>query len=600
MASEGLPGFAHTTAREWLRQRIRTRPVPAWQQTRKRPPNLVYDVDDVPPALVQFGLAIQHIFLMSSGWIYISVIAAASGGTQSQTESVIQMSMLAGGIATILQSMRRSWGSGYLCPLSASLTYLQPSVAAISSGGFSLLFGMVAVAGAASALISRIVTRLRFLFPPEVTGLMISMSGLQLIAVGCPRIVGYAGPGSVPEIRTVVVGITTLLVMVLATTWNRGKLHVLPMLLGIFAGFAAAIATGVLPWSSFMSKFQEPWLSLPHRATYGLSFQVSLLLPFLLASVTASLKSIGDLTLCQKVNDEEWKRTDMKSVSGGLLANGIGTLASGLFGGVAQNTVSSSVGLSLASGASSRAIAVPTGLLVIALAFLPRIAAIFAVMPLPVTGAILVYSACFIIVGGFQLLTSRMLDVRRIFVVGISLIFGLSVEISPDIYRQAPELLRPIFSSSVSLATVLVVLLSVLMRIGISRRRTFSFRPGVQSYEVIHDVMAEQGAAWGMRREVEMRAEHAIHEAIGSIVNLDPMVRVIEVSVEFDESFLEAALEYDGAAPKLVTTAPSAEELATDEGVAALSGFLIRQYADEVRVRSRGGVGTRIQLRFEH
>jgi xanthine/uracil permease len=60
-------------------------------------------------------------------------------------------------------------------------------------------------------------------------------------------------------------------------------------------------------------------------------------------------------------------------------------------------------------------------------------------------GAVLVYVACFMIVGGLQVITSRMLDVRRTFVVGIALIFGLSVEMVPELYRQVPNSVSPLF-----------------------------------------------------------------------------------------------------------------------------------------------------------
>src|SRR5215475_4101013 len=168
--------------------------------SRKKPANLLYDVDENPPAIVRLGLAIQHIFMMSIGWLYVSVIADAVGGTQSDTEAMIRMSMLAGGLATMLQASRTILGSGYLCPLSGSLTYLQPSIAAASSGGFPLLFGMVSVSGLVSSVMSRVMKKLRVLFPPEVTGLMISMSGLQLVAIGCPRFVGQLRPGEAPAI----------------------------------------------------------------------------------------------------------------------------------------------------------------------------------------------------------------------------------------------------------------------------------------------------------------------------------------------------------------------------------------------------------------
>jgi NCS2 family nucleobase:cation symporter-2 len=85
---------------------------------RKKPSNLVYDVDEVPPAVVLAGHSLQHIFLMSLGWLYIAVIVNAVGGTQTAAESLIRMSMIAGGLATMLQASRTRMGSGYLCPVS--------------------------------------------------------------------------------------------------------------------------------------------------------------------------------------------------------------------------------------------------------------------------------------------------------------------------------------------------------------------------------------------------------------------------------------------------------------------------------------------------
>ena len=52
---------------------------------------------------------------------------------------------------------------------------------------------------------------------------------------------------------------------------------------------------------------------------------------------------MGDLTLCQRINDADWKRTDMQSVSGGIFAGAIGTGLSGLLGGIGQSTFSSKV-----------------------------------------------------------------------------------------------------------------------------------------------------------------------------------------------------------------------------------------------------------------
>ena len=148
------------------------------------------------------------------------MIVNSIGGTEADAQSIIRISMIAGGLATILQSTRGVLGSGYFCPLTSSLIFLPPSILAVQTGGYTLLFGMVATAGILLSLMSRVLDRVRVLFPPEVTGLMVAMAGLQLIRLGCPRFVGYNGPGSAPEWRAFMVGAVTLFVMVGATVWN--------------------------------------------------------------------------------------------------------------------------------------------------------------------------------------------------------------------------------------------------------------------------------------------------------------------------------------------------------------------------------------------
>src|SRR5215468_5045520 len=127
----------------------------------------------------------------------------------------------------------------------------------------------------------------------------------------------------------------------------------------------------------------------------------------------------------------------------------------------------------------------------------PKLAAFFAVMPDPVMGAILVYVACFMILAGIQVITSRMLDARRIFVVGIALIFGLSVDMVPGLYRDIPNQIQPLFSSSLAISTVLVVVLNLLFRIGVTKRQSLELTPGVDGSQKIFEFMESQGGLWG-------------------------------------------------------------------------------------------------------
>ena len=68
-------------------------------------------------------------------------------------------------------------GSGYLCPNLCGPSYLSVSVQAAWLGGLHLMYGMTMVAGIFEALFSRVVHRLKFLFPNEVTGVVVLMLG---------------------------------------------------------------------------------------------------------------------------------------------------------------------------------------------------------------------------------------------------------------------------------------------------------------------------------------------------------------------------------------------------------------------------------------
>jgi xanthine permease XanP len=565
----------------------------------RKPANLLYSLEEVPPADARLGLAIQHVFVMSVGWIFVVVLVTAIGGSAAQTESVIRFSMIASGIATILQARSGLFGSGYLCPFSCGPAYLPAAILAGQAGGLPLIFGLTTISGVFEAALARAIERLRVLFPPEVTGLVVSMVGIQLIALGCPRFLGYTGQDPRISARSVIIAGITLSAMIVPTIWGKGKWRLYPVLLGLLAGYISAAALGVLHWAQFDLLRLEPLFGSPHRLSWTFAFRLTFLLPFLIASLSSVLKSVGDLTLCQKINDSEWKRTEMRMVSGGIMSGAIGTFLAGLLGGAGQSTFSSNVALTSATGATSRLIALPTGLIIIALAFLPKVAAAFARMPQPVMGAVLVYVACFMILGGFTVMTSRMLDARKTFVIGLPMVFGLSVEIAPQIYRGLPPALHPIFASALSLSTVMVILLNLLFRIGIAKRRTIDVAPGPGALDAISRFLEQEGGAWGMRPEIVRRADDALHEFMIHAPSLRITSRVA-IEARFDEFNFNLEIDYEGLPFVLLDHLPTWESVSeVDEMVGKMSAFLVRQYADSVYTTSSESQ-CRIQLHFDH
>jgi len=566
----------------------------------KKPAGLIYGVEEKPPLATSALLGLQHVFVMTSGWVLVVVVVTSIGGTQEEVANVLRMSMIASGIATILQILPKGpVGSGYFCPISSGPAFVSASILAGKIGGLKAVFAMTALSGLFVGLLARILPRLRPLFPPEVTGLVVTMVGIQLVALGCPRFLGFQG-GAGPQGIVTAVGAVTLAAMIGPTIWGKGKFKLYPVLIGLTVGYLLAYFLGIFQTERLRHMLASPMISLPRKAHTGWAFDLALLPAFLIASLASTLKAVGDLTLCQKINDADWKRTDMQSVSGGIFANAIGTGLSGLLGGIGQSTFSSNVGLALATGAASRSIAIPCGILMILCALVPKLAAFFAVMPDPVVGAILIYVACYMILAGIQVITSRMLDARRTFVVGIALIFGLSVDMVPGLYRDVPNQIQPLFSSSLAVSTIFVVALNLLFRLGITKRELLELTPGADGSQKIFEFMETQGGVWGARRDVIMRVTAALNEFVESAAALDLVKGKVRAEVSFDEFNLDVDIRYDGRLMEFPTLRPTEAALLDDEtAVAGLAGFLIRQYADRIKTETENG-RCRVHLHFDH
>jgi xanthine permease XanP len=207
---------------------------------------------------------------------------------------------------------------------------------------------------------------------------------------------------------------------------------------------------------------------------------------------------------------------------------------------------------------------------------------------------------CFMIVAGVQILTSRMMDARKTFVVGVSVLLGLSVDMLPGAYQSVPGMFQSAFTSSLSVSTISALLLNLLFRIGIAQRAKLQIDPHSDSSEQIFLFMEKQGSAWGARREVIDRAKSALNEFIEAVSLLEPSINKIDAEVSFDEFSLDIDIRYDGEPMEFPSARPTDTDLLGDErAVAKLAGFLIRNYVDRVKSDRING-RCRVEFHLEH
>jgi NCS2 family nucleobase:cation symporter-2 len=431
------------------------------------PKGMIYGVDDRPPFLVTILLGLQHIFTMSSMLVLPVVIVQEIGGSFPEINSVVSFSMIGAGIGTILQSLKKGpVGSGYLCPNLCGPSYMAVSLEAGWLGGLPLMHGMIMLSGLTEMAFAQLVPKLKKLFPHEITGLVVLMVGIALIPLGVSKFLGVEYSGDAIEAPKLVIACITLGIMIGLNLWGGRKLKLYGVLIGIVCGYLLSLGAGLLGSAELRQVSQTPLFSLPGKGVqlFRYAFDPSLIIPFVLISIIQCLKSFGNIITCQKLSDDEWKEPDLKNVGKGLMASGISVFTCGLLGGVATDTSASNVGLSAATGANSRIIAWSAGGIFILLGFLPKMAALFTVMPQPVMGAIVVFVTCYMLISGMQIILSNPISTRMIFIIGISMIFGLSVDIASSLFFTVPSWLAPVFSSSLTVSTLMAVLLNQVFR----------------------------------------------------------------------------------------------------------------------------------------
>jgi len=567
----------------------------------RKPTNLIYGVDDEPPLLTTLLLGFQHIFILSIAFIFPVVIINEIGGSPEDAQNLICMAMLATGLSTALQALNKGpVGSGYLCPLLNGPAFVPASLLAGKEGGLALIFGMTAVAGIFEALFSRVVGRMRKFFPPEVTGTVVLMVGVEVIPIAVPKFFGVDGAHPVVAALPFLVALITLAVTAGFNIWGKGKMRLYSLLIGMVAGYAVSFATGILTLDKARLILDSAFFQLPEIGKFGMSFSTVMLVPFLVAAFSSALKTMGDLTTCQKINDADWRRIEMRSIGRGMLACAAGNIASGLLGALGQSVSSSNIGLSIATGATSRRIGYAAGGILILLAFFPKLAAIFVIMPTPVMGASLVFAVCFMIMAGIQIIMSRMIDARKTFVVGLSIIFGLSFDTVPGLYAGFDPMLQPMLSSSLALATICAVVLNVLFRMGISQKVEFEIDPSVDTSEKIFQIMEKQGGAWGARREVIFNAIAAINELLDAAPFLDLLGKKIALSVQFDEFNLDVQAVYEGRPFDIPTSMPCIDSMHDAQASSlSLAAFTMSRYVDKISFSTKDGK-TQLHMHFEH
>lgn len=566
----------------------------------KRPVNLLYGLNDKPPLLVTVLSGLQHGAILVFTMLTALVICREADAAPEVIVNVLSVGLLMAGLGTILQSRRAGpIGSGYLVPNGSQSAYLGPSIVAAHLGGLPLVFGMTIFAGFVEGIISRFWYRLRAFLPPELSGLVVLLIGIQIASVGLRNLLEpVAGKG--PTHLDFAVAALTLASMVILNVWTRGTVRLFCVLIGVAVGYAAGYGLNLVTPDSLSVVSSTPMVALPHFRDISLAFDLDMVLPFLVVGMATAMSTSANVTVVQKLNDANWARPDLRAISRATLTDGVVASTSGFVGACGVGTMATNVGIMVATGVTSRRIAFAFGATAAALAFLPRVSAILAGIPAPVIGGALLFACTFTMISGLQIITSRLLDARKSLVIGLSVATALAVITYPTLEELLPRPMQPLVGSALVAGTLVGLLLTALFRIGVRRRIEMTIDPAGDFADAIETFLLKNGTAWGARPEVIRRAIFSVTQLTEAVIEHCEVRGPIALTAQFDEFNLDIHVRYEGELLEFPNKRPSNQEiLDSDDGGRRLAGFLLHKSADHIVSTREDGV-SRVHFHFEH
>lgn len=406
------------------------------------------------------ALGIQHVLAMYAGAVIVPLIVGQQIGLNSeQLTYLIAIDILMCGVATILQIMNnRFFGIGLPVVLGCTFTAVSPLIAIGNDFGITAIYGAIIVSGLFIILISRYFGMLVRFFPPVVTGTVVTTIGLTLIPVAFNDVGGGAGASDFGSMLNLSLAFGTLLLIILVYRFTIGFLKAISILIGLLAGTVAAILLGIVDFTpvkeaSFVHMVQPFYFGMP-------TFEWSAILTMILVAMVSMVESTGVYFALGDICDRELKQEDLAK---GYRAEGIAVLLGGIFNSLPYTTFSQNVGLVQMSGVKSRRVIFVTGVMLMMLGFIPKIAALTMIIPKPVLGGAMIAMFGMVIAQGIRMLSKAYGNAQEnSMIIACSIGIGLGVTIAPELFENFPKSFQMFTSNGIVAGSLTAILLNII------------------------------------------------------------------------------------------------------------------------------------------
>lgn len=411
------------------------------------------------PKLVAFGL--QHVLAMYAGAVAVPIIVAqAMNLPMEDLIRLITADLFTCGIATLIQTL--GFGNvGGRIPMIQGVTFASVGPMAMigAQHGMPAIYGAIILAGLFTFLVAPFFSRFIRLFPPVVTGTIITLIGINLMPVAINWMGGGVGSPDFGSYTNIGLGFITFLIVVFVYKFTKGFLGNLSVLIGLIAGTAIAFAMGV---ASFEEVGRSQWVAFIEPFYFGLpTFDWASVVSMIVVMLVVMVETTGDSIAIGEIVDKKIGRKELASI---IRADGVSTVIGGVLNSFPYTAFAQNVGLIAVTGVKSRFVVAASGVILILLGMFPKLAAVVASIPNAVLGGAGIAMFGMIIASGIRSLGKVSFDGNHnLMLVAISIGVAMIPIAAPTFYMNFPAWAQIILQSGITFGSITAILLNLLL-----------------------------------------------------------------------------------------------------------------------------------------
>ncbi|MBS3987122.1 MAG: purine permease [Erysipelothrix sp.] len=415
---------------------------------------IIYNVDDVPEGYKKYAYALQHILAMFAANVTLPILVVGAVGLNSQQGTLlIQSAMLMAGVATLIQVQGfKKIGSRLPIVMGTSNAFISTVMAIVTQFGIGAALGASFIGGLFETILGNYLDKVKSIFTPLVTGVVVMTIGITLIPVGIRQAAGSRTEIGIGSPINWFLSLLVIGVIILCYRLDHKVLKSASILIGIITGYVVAMMLNQIDFSVVNN---ASWISFVTPFAFKWEFHLAAIVSMLFMYLATTVETVGDASALTVVAKQ--RESTPEENKGAILADGLASSLAAIFNAFPNTSYTQNIGVVNLTGVFSTVVVKIGAVILIIMSLFPKLAAVILIVPEPVLGGATLVTFSMVFVSGVSLVMRTPMTSRNMLIIALSVGLGVGLSLVPEALSLVPLSLRLMLTSGVVPSALLAI-----------------------------------------------------------------------------------------------------------------------------------------------